>query len=155
MRALSVPVPRVTVWINHALIIQLMVNACLKIVRQILQPLVVVVRSDILLAGMPAKNVATIHALPDMQNQLQPNVMILPQMNVELLVIRQKIAILVLDIMNVAVHGNIVRAQLVRPIVPVVVFIAKAITSLIDVIVIMDRVMGIIEADIVLFLVMR
>ena len=90
---------------------------------------------------------------PDMQNQPQLNVMIPSLMDVVKLVIKTKNVILVLDIMTVAENGNIVRAQLVMLIVPVVVFIAKAITSLIDVIVIMDHVTEIIVTDIVLFLV--
>ena len=79
-----------------------------------------------------------------------PNVMIPPPMNAEILVTKKKTATLVPVITNVAVHGNIVRAQLVRLIVLVVVFIVKATTSHTLAVVIMDHVMEIIAADIVL-----
>lgn len=84
-----------------------------------------------------------------------PNVMIPPPMNAEILVTKKKTATLVPVITNVAVHGNIVRAQLVRLIVLVVVFIVKATTSHTLAVVIMDHVMEIIAADIVLFLVIK
>lgn len=84
-----------------------------------------------------------------------PNAMTLPLTNVATLVIRKKIVILAPVITNVAVHGNIVRAQLVRLIVLVVVFIVKATTSHTLAVVIMDHVMEIIAADIVLFLVIK
>ena len=78
-----------------------------------------------------------------------------PQMNVVILVIRLRIVILAPDIMIVAVHGNIAKAQLVMLIVPVAVPIAKATTSHTLAVVIMGRAMGIIVTDIVLFHVMR
>ena len=84
-----------------------------------------------------------------------PNVMIPPPMNAEILVTKKKTATLVPVITNVAVHGNIAKAQLVMLIALVAAPIAKATTSLIPAEVIMDHVMEIIAADIVLFHVMR
>ena len=93
--------------------------------------------------------------LPAIHLRQHQNVMTPPQMNVVILVIRLRIVILAPDIMIVAVHGNIVRAQLVMLIVPVAVPIAKATTSLIPAEVIMGHAMGIIVTDIVLFHVKR
>ena len=131
-----------------------LVTTAIHLVRQVVQLLTQVHLPVRMNAGNPVKDVILL-ARPVILLLRPPNVMIPPLMNAAILATKQKTATLVPVIMNVAEHGNIVKARLVRQIVLVAALIAKATTSLIPAVAIMARVMEIIEAGIAPYPVIR
>ena len=127
MRALSILVHPVIVWINPVPIMLPTVNVVPKIVPQVRQHLVMEKLSDKRLVETVVKNVVMILVLQVILNQQCLNVTIQVRRNAVPFVIKRKIVIRVPGIMIVAEAGNIAKGRLVPKIHQNVRFIVTAI----------------------------